>query len=85
MKITILTHLENEEAREHDVVVDQVAAALRELGHQPSILGVHADLGKLLRGIKRCRSGRYSSKEASASSCATPLALLARSNSRRNS
>jgi D-alanine-D-alanine ligase len=53
MKITILTHLENEEAREHDVVVDQVAAALRELGHQPSILGVHADLGKLLRGVKR--------------------------------
>lgn len=52
MNITILTYLEAEGAKEHDVVVDQVAAALKQLGHKPSVLGVHADIGKLLRGVK---------------------------------
>jgi D-alanine-D-alanine ligase len=53
MNITILTHLEREGAREHDVAVDHVAEALKELGHRPSILGIHGDLGKFIRGIKR--------------------------------
>lgn len=53
MKITILTYLESEGAREHDIVVDQVAEALRELGHTPSILGVHGDVRKLVNGLAR--------------------------------
>jgi D-alanine-D-alanine ligase len=53
MKITIPCYLEKEGSREHDVVVDQVAAALRKLGHRPSVLGVHADVGKLISGIRR--------------------------------
>lgn len=53
MKITILTYLESETASEHDVVVDQVAAALRKNGHSPSILGVHGDVRKLISGLSR--------------------------------
>jgi D-alanine-D-alanine ligase len=53
MKITVLTHLEKEGAREHDVVVDQVAAALKKGGHRASILGVHGDLGRLSAGLRR--------------------------------
>jgi len=29
------------------------AGALREKGHRPSVLGIHADLGKLISGLKR--------------------------------
>jgi D-alanine-D-alanine ligase len=53
MKITVLTHLEQETAREHDVVVDQVARALRAKGHTTSILGVHGDVRKLISGLAR--------------------------------
>jgi D-alanine-D-alanine ligase len=53
MKITILTYLESEASKEVDAVVPQVAEALRANGHQPSVLGVHADLGKLVTGLKR--------------------------------
>ncbi|WP_435019517.1 D-alanine--D-alanine ligase family protein [Tundrisphaera sp. TA3] len=53
MKITIITYLENETAKEHDVVVDQVARALRAGKHTPSILGVHGDLRKLVSGLGR--------------------------------
>ena len=53
MKITILTYLESEDAEAHDVVVDQVADALRSLGHAPSILGVHGDVRKLVNGLSR--------------------------------
>jgi len=53
MKITILTYLDSEESKTHDVVVDQVAEALRQGGHTPSIFGVHGDLGKLVSGLKR--------------------------------
>ncbi|GAC1472054.1 MAG: D-alanine--D-alanine ligase [Isosphaeraceae bacterium] len=52
MRITILTYLESEGSKDHDVVVDQVARALREKGHKPSVLGVHGDLGRLIRGLK---------------------------------
>jgi D-alanine-D-alanine ligase len=53
MKITILTYLESEGAREHDIVVDQVASALKANNHQPSILGVHGDVRKLISGLAR--------------------------------
>jgi D-alanine-D-alanine ligase len=53
MKITILTHLERENDKTHDVVVDQVQEALRQAGHRPSVLGVHGDLGKLRSGLLR--------------------------------
>src|SRR5205085_1633861 len=44
MRITILTYLEKESATEHDVVVDQVAAALRRRKHTVSVLGVHGNV-----------------------------------------
>ncbi len=53
MKITILTYLENEASKEYDAVADQVAEALKKGGHAPNILGVHGDLPKLLRDLKR--------------------------------
>ena len=57
MNITVLTHLEKENDKRHDVVVDQVAAALRAGGHKVSVLGVHADLAKLRRGLLRRKPG----------------------------
>lgn len=53
MNITILTGLETEEAKSYDVVVGQVAAALRQKGHRVSIFGVHDDLRKLVSGLAR--------------------------------
>jgi D-alanine-D-alanine ligase len=53
MNITILTYLEEENAREHEAVVDQVRRALREAGHKATVLGVHGDIGKLIRGVRR--------------------------------
>ena len=53
MKITIITYLDKEDATEHDVVVDQVAAALKARKHKPSILGVHGDVKKLIAGLSR--------------------------------
>ncbi len=53
MNITVLTHLEKEGDKEHDVVVDQVALALRKNKHKVSILGVHADIKKLINGLTR--------------------------------
>ena len=44
MKITIITYLEKEDAKEHDIVVDQVAKALKANKHTPSVLGVHGDV-----------------------------------------
>jgi D-alanine-D-alanine ligase len=53
MKITILVHLEKESAKTYDLVVDQVADALRGGGHKVSILGVHGDISKLRTGLVR--------------------------------
>lgn len=53
MRVTILTYLERENAKSHDVVVDQVAAALKKDGHKVSILGVHGDVVKMIGGIRR--------------------------------
>lgn len=52
MRITVLTWLESERATEHDLVVDQVAQALERGGHVVSIIGVHADLQRLIDGIR---------------------------------
>jgi D-alanine-D-alanine ligase len=53
MKITILTHLDSENARDYDPVVDEVARALRKGGHKPSVFGVHGDVKKLINGLAR--------------------------------
>jgi D-alanine-D-alanine ligase len=53
MKITILTYLEAEDAKEYDIVVDQVAKVLRQAKHQVSILAVHGDVKKLVGGLTR--------------------------------
>ena len=55
MKITILTHLERETAPAHDIVVDQVSAALKRAGHKVSVLGVHGDVRRLIAGLARRR------------------------------
>lgn len=53
MKITIVTHLEREDdAKSYDVVIDHVHDALRELGHEPMILGTHGDLRKIIDGVR---------------------------------
>jgi D-alanine-D-alanine ligase len=54
MNITVLHHLEQEKDRtSRDVVVDQVARALKEGRHSVSLLGVHGDLVKLRTGLVR--------------------------------
>jgi D-alanine-D-alanine ligase len=53
MRITVLTHVEHEDDKNFDVVVGQVAGALREKGHTVSVLGVHADVKRLLNGLAR--------------------------------
>jgi D-alanine-D-alanine ligase len=55
MKVTILTHVEREGAREYDVVVHQVRRALRASGHTASILAVHGDVARLYAGLCRRR------------------------------
>ncbi len=55
MKITVLTHVEREGAHEYDVVVKQVARALRQGGHRVSIFGVHGDVTRLSAGLRRRR------------------------------
>jgi D-alanine-D-alanine ligase len=53
MKITVLTYLESEGEKKHDVVVDQVAAALKKNKHKVSILAIHGDVNKLRTGLLR--------------------------------
>jgi D-alanine-D-alanine ligase len=55
MKIVILTYVEREGSTEYDDVVPQVAEALRKAKHRPSVQGVHADLGRMIGGLKRRR------------------------------
>lgn len=56
MRITVLTYVEGKErSTEYDVVVNQVARALRRQGHQVAILGVHADVKRVLAGLQRRR------------------------------
>lgn len=53
MKITILAYLDKEGGEIADVVVHQVAQALRHSGHRVSIFGVHGDPRKLISGLSR--------------------------------
>lgn len=54
MRITVLTDLDKKkDPRSYDKVVDQVAAALAEGGHETSILGVHRDLHALIDGLTK--------------------------------
>lgn len=53
MNVTVLANLESDDPKSYDVVVDQVAAALRKSGHRVSIFGVHDDLKKLVTGLSR--------------------------------
>jgi D-alanine-D-alanine ligase len=53
MKVTILTYVDRERSRGYDAVVDQVAAALAQRGHKPSVLAIHKDLQRLLTAIGR--------------------------------
>jgi len=51
MKITVLTGLEEKNATTYDVVVEQVAEALRKKGHEVSILGVWDDVREVVDGL----------------------------------
>jgi D-alanine-D-alanine ligase len=55
VKITVLTYLDsdNENSKEYDPVVPQVARTLRRLGHRVSVLGVHGDVKRLIAGLSR--------------------------------
>jgi D-alanine-D-alanine ligase len=55
VKITVLTYLdsEDENSKEYDPVIPQVARTLRRLGHRVSILGVHGDVKRLIAGLSR--------------------------------
>ena len=55
MKITVLTYLdsEDENSKDYDPVVPQVARTLRRLGHRVSALGVHGDVKRLITGLSR--------------------------------
>jgi D-alanine-D-alanine ligase len=57
VKITVLTYLdsEDENSKEYDPVVPQVARTLRRLGHRVSVLGVHGDVKRLIAGLSRRR------------------------------
>jgi D-alanine-D-alanine ligase len=54
MRITILTYLEEDSAKP-DVVVPQVEEALRAKGHETTVLGVHDDVGGMIRGLEESR------------------------------
>ncbi len=53
MNITVLTYLEREGEKKHDMVVDQVAKALKQNKHKVSILAAHGNLSKLMSGFRR--------------------------------
>jgi D-alanine-D-alanine ligase len=53
MKITVLAYLDKEGGDIADIVVGQVAEALRHGGHRVSVFGVHGDPRKLMNGLTR--------------------------------
>jgi D-alanine-D-alanine ligase len=55
VKITVLTYLdsEDENSKDYDPVVPQVARTLRRLAHRVSVLGVHGDVKRLITGLSR--------------------------------
>src|SRR5215475_6991046 len=52
MRVTVLTNLEREDATTHDIVVDQVTAALRANGHKVKLLSVYSDIDKLIDTLR---------------------------------
>jgi D-alanine-D-alanine ligase len=52
MNITLLVYLESD-SPEYDTSIDQIAGALKESGHKPSIFGVRGDVSKLISGLRR--------------------------------
>jgi D-alanine-D-alanine ligase len=57
MNITVLTYLdsEDENSKDYEAVVPQVARTLRSLGHRVSVLGAHGDVKRLIAGLLRRR------------------------------
>jgi D-alanine-D-alanine ligase len=55
MEITVLTNLESPDATSYDDVVEQIATALRENGHQVSILGIYDDVVEMTQGLRERR------------------------------
>ena len=53
MRITVLIHLEKEDAKSYDAVADQVTEGLRQHGHEVSIHGVHGNPRQLIAGVAR--------------------------------
>ncbi len=53
MKITILANVESEGSTDVDVVVRQVGKALRKKKHKVSVLTAHADVNRLVNGLRR--------------------------------
>lgn len=52
MRITVLTYVEEEGSEDWDVVVGQVADALRANRHEVQILATHRDVAKLIAGLE---------------------------------
>ena len=55
MRVTVLANVDTEGADDWDVVADQVAGALRRNGHEVSMLGVAADVSRLVDGLRAQR------------------------------
>jgi D-alanine-D-alanine ligase len=57
MNITVLTYLdsEDENSKDYEAVVPQVARTLRGLGHRVSVLGSHGDVKRIVAGLSRRR------------------------------
>jgi len=57
MNITVLTYLdsEDENSKDYEAVVPQVARTLRSLGHRVSVLGAHGDVKRIVAGLSRRR------------------------------
>jgi len=55
MNITVLTYLdsEDENSKDYEAVVPQVARTLRSLGHRVSVLGAHGDVKRIIAGLSR--------------------------------
>jgi D-alanine-D-alanine ligase len=53
LRVTILTYVESESSKDYDKVIPQVSAALRELGHSVSVLGIHDNVQRLVSGLSR--------------------------------
>jgi D-alanine-D-alanine ligase len=55
MNITVLTYLdsEDENSKDYEAVVPQVARTLRGLGHRVSVLGSHSDVKRIVAGLSR--------------------------------